>query len=145
MLPEHQGSISQPQLWQGRLYFISDADGNTNIWSVALNGQDLQQHTRQQDWRIGRLSVSDGKAVYQLGADLYQLDLVSNQTQPVKLQLASDRLQQRERWLEQPLRYLTDVTANANTKQAVLTVRSQVVLVGQGNRRTVQIATPTGI
>lgn len=144
LLPEHLGSISQPQLWQGRLYFISDADGNTNIWSVALNGQDLQQHTRQQDWRIGRLSVSDGKAVYQLGADLYQLDLASNQTQPVKLQLASDRLQQRERWLEQPLRYLTDVTANANTKQAVLTVRSQVVLVGQGNRRTVQIATPEG-
>lgn len=29
----------------------------------------------------------------------------------VKLQLASDRLQQREHWLEQPLRYLTEVMA----------------------------------
>lgn len=144
LLPQHAGSISQPQVANGRVYFVSDADGNSNIWSVALTGQDLQQHTQQQDWRIGRLSVSDGKAVYQLGADLVQLDLASGQNQTLPLQLASDRLQQRERWLDKPLSYLTEVTANANTKQAALTVRSQIILVGQGNRRTVQIATPEG-
>jgi tricorn protease len=54
----HKGSISQPVFYQGRVYFVSDADGNSNIWSVAATGGDFTQHSFHQDWRIGRISVS---------------------------------------------------------------------------------------
>lgn len=144
LLTDHAGSISQPQLYQGRLYFISDADGNTNIWSSDLNGEHLQQHSQHKDWRIGRFSVDNGKAVYQLGADLYQLDLNNQQSQPLAINLSSDFVQQRERWLEKPMAYLTDANANAKTKQVVLTARSQLAVAATGQRRLVNIATPEG-
>lgn len=144
LLADHAGSISQPQLYQGRLYFISDADGNTNIWSSDLNGQQLQQHSHHTDWRIGRFSVDNGKAVYQLGADLYQLDLNTAQAQPLAISLTSDFVQQRERWLDKPLSYLTDVSANFKTKQVVLTARSQLAVAATGSRRLINVATPEG-
>lgn len=144
LLAEHQGSISQPQLYQGRVYFISDVDGNSNIWSIAADGSGLTQHSQHQDWRIGRFSISEGKAVYQLGADLYQIDLASKQSQRLPITLTSDFVQQRERWLDNPLAYLTDASANAATKQVVLTARSQIAIASTGARRLVSIQTPEG-
>ncbi|GHG74900.1 tricorn protease [Alishewanella longhuensis] len=144
LLADHQGSISQPQLYQGRVYFISDVDGNSNIWSVTADGADLTQHSQHQDWRIGRFSISEGKAVYQLGADLYQLDLASKQSQPIAISLTSDFVQQRERWLDKPLAFLTHTYANAAQKQVVLTARSQIAIASTGSRRLVTVQTPEG-
>ncbi|WP_423186474.1 S41 family peptidase [Alishewanella sp. d11] len=144
LLADHQGSISQPQVYQGRVYFISDVDGNSNIWSVSADGTDLTQHSQHQDWRIGRFSVSDGKAVYQLGADLYQLDLTTQQSQVIPIQLTSDFVQQRERWLAKPLAFLTHTAPNAAQKQVVLTARSQIAIASTGNRRLINVHTPEG-
>ena len=144
LLADHQGSISQPQFYQGRLYFISDVDGNSNIWSVDANGTGLTQHSKHQDWRIGRFSISEGKAVYQLGADLQQLDLSTNQSQLLPIRLASDFVQQRERWVGRPLAFLTHAAANTAQQQVVLTARSQIAIAGTGNRRLVNVDTPIG-
>lgn len=144
LLTDHQGAISQPQHYQGRIYFISDVDGNSNIWSVTDNGNDLTQHSQHQEWRMGRFSLSAGKAVYQLGADLVHLDLSTQQSRILPITLPSDFVQQRERWLTQPLAYLTDAQAHSATKQVVLTARSQIAIASPGARRLVTIQTPEG-
>lgn len=144
LLASHPGSISQPQLAQDRVYFVSDAGGNSNVWSVNLRGEDALQHTQEQDWRIGRLSVSQNTALYQLGADLVAFDLTNQQRWVVPINLPSDFVQQRERWLDNPLAYLTDTYANAQTKQVVLTARSQIAIASVGNRRLVSVQTPDG-
>lgn len=144
---DHPGNISQPMYFQGRVYFVSDADGNSNIWSVDTDGNNIKQHSFHQDWRIGRASLSQGKIVYQLGADLQLLDLADNSSQPVKITLASDRVQQRERWLEKPLNYLTSAhyqRQQADSQLAAITARGQIVISATGNRRLVQVDTPKG-
>uniref|UniRef100_UPI002FD9B0FD S41 family peptidase n=1 Tax=Arsukibacterium sp. TaxID=1977258 RepID=UPI002FD9B0FD len=144
LLPEHQGSISQPQFDNGRLYFVSDADGNTNIWSLTAKGADLTQHSQHQDWRIGRISVQQGRAIYQLGADIYQLELATATSAPLAISLMSDFVQRRERWLDKPLNFLTFSALSPNSKTVALTARSQIALAGTGQQRLVQIATAEG-
>src|SRR5690554_109226 len=52
----HSGSVRKPMYYNGRVYFLSDADGTPNLWSVAATGAnneaDYTQHTRYNDWQI---------------------------------------------------------------------------------------------
>ncbi|MGI5310552.1 S41 family peptidase [Rheinheimera sp. WS51] len=142
----HEGNISQPMYYDNRVYFVSDADGNSNIWSVDAQGTEFRQHSFHKDWRIGRASLSEGKIVYQLGADLHLLDLSDNSSQPVTIKLASDAVQQRERWVDKPLNYLTSAQFQSQAKDSqsvVITARGQIVISATGKRRLIQVDTPT--
>ncbi|MBZ9611010.1 S41 family peptidase [Rheinheimera maricola] len=144
---DHNGNISQPVFYQGRVYFVSDADGNSNIWSVAGNGDDITQHSFHKDWRIGRISVSNGQVLYQLGADLQLLQLDNGQSRSLPLQIQSDLVQQRERIIAKPLQYFNSAhyhTQHDDSDKVVVTARSQLAVVQPGQQRLVQISTPAG-
>ncbi len=143
----HNGSISQPVFYQGRVYFVSDADGNSNIWSVSANGADFVQHSFHTDWRIGRISVSNGQVLYQLGADLQLLQLADGQTKPLSVAIQSDLVQQRERVISKPLQYFDSAYYQAqqdDSEKVVVTARSQLAVAMPGKQRLVQISTPVG-
>lgn len=143
----HNGSISQPLFYQGRVYFVSDADGNSNIWSVAPDGGDFKQHSFHQDWRIGRISISDGRIVYQLGADLQLLQLADGQSHTLALKIQSDLVQKRERIISKPLQYFNSAYYQAqhhDSEKVVVTARSQIAVAMPGKQRLVQISTPLG-
>lgn len=138
------GSISQPMYWQERIYYISDKDGNSNLWSVRPDGSEPRQHTSHQNWRIGRASIDQGRVVYQLGADLHFLDLQNGESRKLDISLSSDFVQKRERWINQPLRYLTSTDFNGQNERVALTARSQIAVAAKAPQRLVQIATPAG-
>ncbi|MCC5854727.1 MAG: PD40 domain-containing protein [Idiomarina sp.] len=138
----HEGSVRKPMYWQGRVYFISDADGTPNIWSVASGGGDPVQHTQYDNWQIWDASLSEGRIVYQRGADLHLLDLQSQQSEALTIALTSDFTQRQERWLTNPLDYLTNVSFGGENEQVVLTARSQIALAATTPRRLVQVNTP---
>ena len=147
LIANHNGNISQPQYYQGRVYFVSDADGNSNIWSVLPDGQDVKQHSFHKDWRIGRISVSDGRVLYQLGADLQLLDLASGQTTLLPLSIQSDLVQQRQRVISKPLDYFHSAhyqAQQADSDKVVVTARSQIAIAAKGKQRLVQVSTPPG-
>ncbi|MEH8017754.1 S41 family peptidase [Rheinheimera muenzenbergensis] len=143
----HKGSISQPVFYQGRVYFVSDADGNSNIWSVAATGGDFTQHSYHKDWRIGRISVSNGQVLYQLGADLQLLQLADGNSRTLPVQIQSDLVQQRERVIAKPLQYFNSAYYQAqqdDSDKVLVTARSQLALAMPGKQRLVQISTPVG-
>ncbi|SEA99742.1 S41 family peptidase [Alkalimonas amylolytica] len=138
----HQGSVRNPMLWQGRVYFVSDASGNPNIWSMQTDGSDLQQHSHHQDWQVRQAYLNQGRIVYQLGADIHLLDLQSGEDRLLELSIQSDRPHQRERWLDQPLNYLTSAHYAGFGDQVVLTARGKVAIAAKSPARLVEIATP---
>lgn len=143
----HNGSISQPVFYQGRVYFVSDADGNSNIWSVSASGGDFKQHSFHKDWRIGRISITNDQVLYQLGADLQLLQLADGQTKPLPVAIQSDLVQQRERIISKPLQYFNSAYYQAqqdDSDKVVVTARSQLAVATPGKQRLVQISTPVG-
>ncbi len=130
------GEDHSPAFWQGRLYWVNDRDGTMNVWSMAGDGSDRRQETRHSGWDVKSATGHGGRIVYQLGADLWLLELASGQTRKIAITLASDFDQLREKWVADPLEYLTAFEIHPKGRSAVLTARGRafVLPVKQGRR-----------
>ncbi|HEX9654148.1 MAG TPA: protease, partial [bacterium] len=142
---DYPGTSKTPMWWNGRVYFASDRDGTMNIWSMDESGGDLRQHTSHQGWDIQSPAVDNGKIVYQLGADLYLLDIAGGTTTKVPITIASDFDQTRENWVEKPVSYLSDVHISPDGSQIVLTARGKVFVAPAEKGRFVEVTRKQGV
>ena len=84
----------------GRIYFVTDRWGRPNLASMKPDGSDVRRLTRFDDYDVRWPSMGDGKIVYQHKMDLWTYDLASGRNEQVPVQLPSDRLQVRERFVD---------------------------------------------
>jgi len=139
------GTSRSPMLWQGRIYFVSDRDGTMNLWSMDENGKDLRQHTHHQGWDVASPDLSDGRIVYQLGADLRIFDVAAGQDAPVPIRLISDFDQMRETWVRKPTGFLTAARLSPDGNRIVLTARGQVFVAPVKAGRMVEVTRKAGV
>jgi tricorn protease len=122
----YAGTSKSPLWWRGRVYFLSDRDGNMNLWSMTPDGGDPRQHTRHRGWDAASPSLRGGRVAYQLGADLRLYDIAADQDQPLPITLMSDYDQDREQWVKKPAEYLTSAHLSPNGDRVALTARGRV-------------------
>jgi len=84
----------------GRVYFVTDRWGRPNLASMKPDGSDVRRLTRFEDYDVRWPAMGDGKIVYQHKMDIWTYDLARGQNEQVKIQLPSDRLQVRERFVD---------------------------------------------
>jgi tricorn protease len=140
-----KGTSRTPMLWNGRIYFASDRDGTMNIWSMDLDGHDLKQHTKHSGWDAQSPSLSDGRIVYQCGADLWLLDLKNGADAIVPIRLASDFDQMRERWVKPPMDYVTSIALAPKGDRVALTARGQIFVAPAEQGRLVEATRAPGV
>ncbi|MCP4047697.1 MAG: peptidase S41, partial [Gammaproteobacteria bacterium] len=141
---DHPGSVRRPMLHNDQLYFISDASGRNNLWSSGPGGENPEQVTRHEELSVRGISMDDGKAVYQLGPDLYLLDLSSKQSEKLEIELTSDHPGLREAWVKTPLKYLTSARLSGDGNKLAVTARGRIALAGTNQERLVSVGTPAG-
>lgn len=139
---QHDGSVRQPMLWQDRLYFISDSDGNDNLWSSALDGSDAKQLTQFKDWQVRGARMDQGKVVFQLGADIHVFDIAAAKDSLLNIELTSDFAERREHWVKDPMDYAASTNLAPAGDKVVITARSHVAIAGIDGSRLVQVALP---
>jgi tricorn protease len=140
LTPDYPGTSKNPMWWNGRIYFLSDRDGIMNLWSMDENGKDLRQLTKHQGFDIKSASLSDGKIVYQWGADLWLYTIASTQDLAIPIELPSDFDSLREHWVKNPIEYLTSVHLSPDGNSVVLTARGRVFVVPAKQGRFVDVA-----
>jgi tricorn protease len=133
------GTSKTPMFWQDRIYFITDRDGSMNVWSMNVNGGDLVQHTFHKGWDVKAASLWGGLIAYQLGADLWLLDIAKKTDAIIPITLASDFDQDREKWVKNPADYLTSVHLSPDGDRLVLTARGQVFVAPVEQGRFVKV------
>src|SRR6185503_4435405 len=74
--------------------------GRPNLASMKPDGSDVKRLTTFSDYDVRWPSMGDGKIVYQHKMDIWALDLASGRNEQVNVQLPSDRLQVRQRFVE---------------------------------------------
>jgi tricorn protease len=131
--------------WNDRVYYVCERDGTWNIWSMNEEGKDLQQHTKFQGWNVKSPSLDNGRIVYQLGADIRVLDVRNNQDSLISISLASDFDQLREKWVRDPIGYLTSAHVHPTGESVVLTARGRVFVAPVGDGRLVRASYKEGI
>lgn len=142
---DYPGTSKRPMFWNGRIYFTSDRDGRMNVWSMNPDGKDLRQHTRHDQFDIGSTALDTGRIVYQLGPDLWLLDIASGQTRRVEISIDSDMDQTREKWVKKPSQYLSAAHVSATGDKVVLTARGRVFVFPVKQGRTIEIDRREGI
>lgn len=123
---DYNGESHSPMWYNGRVYFVTDKDGQMNIWSMKEDGSDKRQVTHHEGWDVRDPSIGDGHIVYQLKADLWDLDLASGQTKMIDIALASDLDQLRDNWVKDPMSFLTSAHLSPEGDRVVLTSRGRV-------------------
>ncbi len=142
---DYDGESHSPMVWDGRIYFVTDRDGTMNIWSMELNGSDLQQHTRHAGWDVKNPSMDRGRIIYQAAADLWIYCTGSDETRKVDITLASDFDQLREKWVDEPMEYLTSVHLHPEGESVVLTARGRVFVAPAGAGRLARASVKEGV
>jgi tricorn protease len=142
---DYDGESHSPMWWNGRVYFVTDRDGTMNIWSMDADGNDVRQHTEHAGWAVRDPELSEGRIVYQLGADLWLYDVAADQARTIPVTLASDFDQLRERWETNPMQYLTSAHIHPDGESVVLTARGRVFVAPAGNGRLVRAANEEGV
>jgi tricorn protease len=142
---DYPGTSKAPMWWKGRVYFASDRDGTSNLWSMDAEGHDLRQHTSHKGWEVATPALSDGWIVYQLGADLRLYDIDGSADRPLDVRLASDFDQEREAWVKKPMDYLTSVGLSPKGDRVVLTARGQVFVAPVKQGRLVEATRRSGV
>ncbi len=146
---DYKGTSRQPMCGAARIYFLSNRDSIMNVWSMNMEGRDLQQHTRHPDFDIRGASIFVNTAlktetiVYQHGADIYTLDPASNVSRKIELVLQSDFEQTRARWIKTPWDFVSHIEPSPSGDRVAITVRGQVLVVPAGAGRRVDV-THTG-
>jgi tricorn protease len=137
---DYRGESHSPMWWNGRVYFVTDRDGTMNLWSMDAQGRDLRQHTRHSGWDVRSPSLDGGRIVYQLGADLHRFDIASGQDRVVPITLPSDFDQLREKWVQNPMEYLTSAHLSPKGDAVALTARGRVFVAPAHQGRLVRAA-----
>lgn len=137
---DFNGESHSPMWWNGRVYFVSDRDGTMNIWSMNEDGTDKRQVTRHSGWDVRGPELHGGRVVYQLGADLWLLDVATGQTRMIPITLSTDLDQLRENWVTNPMEYLSGAHLSPDGDRVVLTSRGRVFVAPVKTGRFVRVS-----
>jgi tricorn protease len=142
---DHPGTSKSPMWWNGRVYFASDRGGTMNLWSMSPAGGDLRQHTRHQGTDVKTPALSEGRIVYQHGADLRVFEIARGEDSAIPIRLASDFDQTREKWIAKPLEWLTAAHPSPTGDRVVLTARGAVFVAPAEKGRLVEAPRHSGV
>ena len=130
-----------PMWLLGRVFYLSDRSGATNIYSDSDLGGDLKQHTNfiadtNNDhaavegydirWPSGDAARRGLRIVFCQAGGLALLDVQSNEVRRLDVRLASDRLAARQRFAE-PMETATEFALSPDGEKLLLGSRGEIV------------------
>ena len=84
----------------GNIYFITDRWGRPNLAVMKPDGGDVKQLTKFADYDVRWPAMDAGRIVYQHKMDLWVYEVATGRNELVPIQLPSDRLQVREKFVD---------------------------------------------
>jgi tricorn protease len=142
---DYPGTSKSPMVWNDRVYFASDRDGTMNLWSITLDGANPRQHTKHKDFEVASPALGDSRIVYQHGADLRVYDIAADNDKPISIALDSDFDHTREKWIKEPIEFLSDAHASPDGTKAVVTARGRVFVIPRKGGRLVEAGRKPGV
>ncbi len=118
-------------MWQGdTLYFLSDrgSDERYNIWAIDTKSNALRQVTHVTDYDITYPAIGTDDIVFQAGGRLYLLDLKTEKTREVQVQVVTDRMTLKPR-SEKVTKLIARAGVSPTGKRVVFQARGDVFTV----------------
>ncbi len=141
---DYEGTDAFP-MWAGdRIYFISDRDATMNIYSMRPDGSDIKQHTFHDEYDIRWPSLGGNRIVYHNGGDIWMFNIGTNQYSKVDIEVPSERLAERERFID-PSGQVTDFELSPKNGRVAFCSRGDLALVPVKEGRTIVLTGTSGV
>jgi tricorn protease len=128
--PEGRCNDTDPMWIGSTIYFLSDRDGEFNLYSVERKGKDVERLTEHADFPIEDASAGAGKVIYEQAGYLHVYDPKSPSKTPTRLKIgvAADLIETRSR-LASGDKFLRSASISPAGKRAAFEFRGEVVTV----------------
>jgi len=126
--PEKRCNDFIPMWVRDKIYFLSDRNGEFNLFAYDVNTKNVEQLTRYADFPIISASAGGGKIIYEQAALLHVFDIDSASSQKLTIGVATDLLGVRTRY-EKGFRYIRNADISPSGARAVLEFRGEIVTV----------------
>lgn len=94
-LTQHPINEQYPVFVGERLFYVSELNGSANLYEWNLGANRQRQVTKHENLDVQSPGADAKRVIYRLGMDLWVLDPEKNESQQVRLKLASDRIHAR--------------------------------------------------
>lgn len=124
-----EGSIDQKPTWIGdEVYFLSDRDTVSNVWSFNISSRQLRQRTFFTDFDTKNVQSGNGKLVIENAGYLYILDPGSGEPEKVPLEITADLPWARAQWVDVS-RHIHSSFLSPTGKRALFSARGDIFTV----------------
>jgi len=127
-LTEFRGTDRIP-MWIGdRIFFSSDRERALNIFAMDPGTGRIEKMTRHETYDVRRPSVGGSQIVYELGAELWLLDVETGKTRAIPIEVQADAPERRP-YLKDVSGDVTQVTCSPSGKRALIVARGDLFTV----------------
>jgi tricorn protease len=127
-LTDWKGTDNMPIWYQGKIYFTSDRERRLNIYCYDLNTKDVRKITNHNEYDVKWPSLGQDDIVYENGGYLYVLDLATEKTKKISVEVPAERILTRPTW-EKVNGLILDYSLSPSAKRALFTARGEVFTV----------------
>ena len=123
-----KGSDRTP-MWVGdKIYFSSDRDRVLNIYAYDTGTQKIEQITKHTEYDVQHPDEGSNKIVYELGGDIWTLDLMSKESKKVPIQILTD-MEETRPYMKNISKEINSVEISPTGKRALIVARGEVFTV----------------
>jgi tricorn protease len=127
-LPNERTQDRYPVWMGGKVYFVSDRDWASNVWSYDVATGALQQLTHYRDAEVKWLNGGAGTLVYEQDGWIHTLDPATGKTQQLDITVRGDFPWAETRW-ENVSRQVNDVSLSPTGKRILMAARGEIFTV----------------
>ena len=126
--PEERCNDIDPMWIGNRIYFVSDRNGEFNLFHYDINSKAIDQLTNFTDFPIMDASAGDNKIIFEQAGHLHIFDLSTNQSKKLTIGVATDLLELRPRYVKGS-RYIRSGWISPSGARAVIDFRGEIITV----------------
>jgi tricorn protease len=131
-LTDFEGTDAVPMWHKNTIYFLSDRDEHKklNIWALDLETRETRQITKFIEYDVKWPSIGPDAIIFENGGKLHLLDLATEISQPVSIQVPADLPEVRTK-LKDVSKYIQNFSLSPSGKRALFEARGEIFTVPQ--------------
>ena len=124
----YDGSDRFP-MWVGdKIYFSSDRDRVLNIYAYDTETKTIEQITKHTEYDVRHPDEGSNKIVYEVGGDIWMLDLASKESKKVPIRILTD-MEETRPFMKDISKEVTRIDLSPSGKRALIVARGEVFTV----------------
>ncbi len=142
--PKTYSNEADPQWVGNTLYFRSDRNGEFNLFSYDTNTKQIQQHTDYDDFGVLSLNANGEQLIYEQAGYLFEHDKKSNSNKRIKVGIATDLLELRERYVSGS-QYIRSAGVSPSASRVAIDFRGDIVTIPEKYGDVINLTQTTGV